>query len=57
MRRSLGPGAGVIFVAFLLVRRLVVRGSAHFAHGAVQVLVIVVALLAVAAIRLLASRR
>lgn len=57
MRRNLGPGAALIFVALLLVRRLVVRGSAHFAHGAVQVLIVVIALLAVAGIRLLASRR
>jgi len=57
MRRTLGPGAALIFVALLLVRQLVVRGSAHFAHGAAQVLVVLVALLAVAGIRLFASRR
>jgi hypothetical protein len=47
----------LLFVAFLVVRRLVVRGSAHFSHGAVQALVVVVALLAIAGIRLFASRR
>jgi hypothetical protein len=57
MRRNLGPGAGLIFVALLLVRHLVLRGSAHFTHGAAQVLVVLVALLAVAGIRLFASRR
>ena len=57
MRRSLGPGAALVFIALLLLRRLVLRGSAHFSHGAVRVLVVVVALLAVAGIRLLASRR
>lgn len=46
-----------LFVGLVVVRRLVLRGSAHFTHGAVQVLVAVVALLAVAGIRLLVSRR
>jgi hypothetical protein len=57
MRRSFGPGVGLVFVALLLVRRLVVRGSAHFSHGAAQAVVVVVALLAIAGIRLLVSRR
>jgi hypothetical protein len=47
----------MLFVAFLLVRRLVLRGSAHYTHGALQVLVVVVALIAVAGLRLYASRR
>jgi hypothetical protein len=57
MRRSLGPGAGLLFVALLLVRRLVLRGSAHFSHGAARVLIVLIALLAIAGIRLLVSRR
>jgi hypothetical protein len=57
MRRSLGPGAALVFVALLVVRRVVLRGSAHFSHGALRVLIILVALLAVAGIRLFASRR
>jgi hypothetical protein len=57
MRRSLGPGAALLFVAFLLVRRVLVRDSAHFSHGALRVVIVVVALLAVAGIRLLVSRR
>lgn len=57
MRRSFGPGAALVFVALLVVRHLVLRGSAHFSHGAVRVLVVLVALLAVAGIRLFASRR
>ena len=47
----------LLFVALIVVRRLVVRDSAHFSHGALRVVIIVVALLAVAGIRLLASRR
>ena len=57
MRRGLGPGVALLFVALIVVRRLVVRDSAHFSHGALRVVIIVVALLAVAGIRLLASRR
>jgi hypothetical protein len=57
MRRGLGPGVAAVFVALIVVRRLVLRGSAHFTHGVVRVLVVLVALLAVAGIRLLASRR
>ena len=57
MRRTLGPGVALVFIALIVVRRLVLRGSAHFSHGGVRVLVVVVALLAVAGIRLLASRR
>jgi hypothetical protein len=57
MRRSLGPGAALLFVVFLVVRRALLRGSAHFTHGAVQVVVVVVALFAIAGIRLLVSRR
>lgn len=57
MRRTLGPGAALLFVALIVVRRIVLRGSAHFSHGAVRVLVVLVALLAVAGIRLLVSRR
>jgi len=56
-RRNFGPGVAALFVGLVVVRRLVLRGSAHFTHGAVQVLVAVVALLAVAGIRLLVSRR
>jgi hypothetical protein len=47
----------LVFVALIVVRHAVLRGSAHFAHGAERVLIVVVALLAVAGIRLLASRR
>jgi hypothetical protein len=36
---------------------VVVRDSAHFSHGALRVVIIVVALFAVAGIRLLVSRR
>jgi hypothetical protein len=57
MRRSLGPGAALLFVVFLVLRRALVRGSAHFSHGALRVAIVVVALLAVAGIRLLVSRR
>lgn len=57
MRRGLGPGVAALFVALLIVRRLVLRDSAHFSHGAVRVAIVVVALLAIAAIRLLATRR
>jgi len=57
MRRNFGPGVALIFVALLVGRRLLVRDSAHFAHGAARVLIIVVALLAVAGIRLLVGRR
>jgi len=57
MRRSFGPGVALVFVALLVVRNLVFRGSAHFSHGAARVLVVGVALLAVAGIRLFASRR
>ena len=57
MRRGLGPGVALLFVALLVVRRLGVRDSAHFAHGVLRVLVVVVALVAIAAIRLLATRR
>jgi hypothetical protein len=57
MRRGLGPGVALLFVALLVARRLVVRDSAHFSHGALRVLIIVVALFAVAGIRLLVSRR
>jgi hypothetical protein len=57
MRRNFGPGVALIFVALLLVRRLVVRGSAHFAHGVAQVLIVAVALVAIAGIRLFVSRR
>ena len=57
MRRTLGPGAALLFVALIALRRLVLRGSAHFSHGGVRVLVVVVALLAVAGLRLLVSRR
>jgi hypothetical protein len=57
MRRSLGPSAALVFVALLVLRHLVLRGSAHLSHGAARVLVVLVALLAVAGIRLLASRR
>lgn len=57
MRRGLGPGVAALFVALLIVRRLVLRDSAHFSHGAVRVVIVVVALLAIAAIRLLATRR
>ncbi len=47
----------MLFVALIVVRRLVVRDSSHFSHGAVRIVIIVVALLAVAGIRLLVSRR
>lgn len=57
MRRGLGPGVALLFVALIVVRRLVVRDSSHFSHGALRVVIIVVALLAVAGIRLLVSRR
>ena len=56
-RRNLGPGTAALFVAFLLVRRLVLRGSGHYTHGAVQVLIVVLALVAIAGIRLFVSRR
>jgi hypothetical protein len=57
MRRGLGPGAAALFVVFLLLRRLLIRDSAHFSHGALRVLIVVVALLAVAGLRVLVSRR
>ena len=57
MRRGLGPGVAFVFVALLLARRLLLRDTAHFSHGAVRVLIVVVALLAIAGIRLLVSRR
>jgi hypothetical protein len=57
MRRGLGPGVALIFVALLVLRRVVVRDSAHFSHGALRVIIVVVALFAVAGIRLLVSRR
>jgi hypothetical protein len=57
MRRSFGPGVALLFAALLVVRHAVLRSSAHFAHGAERVLIVVVALLAVAGIRLLVSRR
>jgi hypothetical protein len=56
-RRNLGPGVAAVFVALIVVRRLVLRGSAHFTHGVVRVLIVLVALFAVAGIRLLVSRR
>jgi hypothetical protein len=46
-----------LFLGLLVVRRLVLRDSAHFSHGAVRIVIVVVALLAIAAIRLLATRR
>ena len=57
MRRTFGPGVALVFLVLLLVRRFVVRDSGHFAHGAVRVLIVVLALVAVAGIRLLVSRR
>jgi hypothetical protein len=57
MRRGLGPGVALVFVALLVVRRVVLRDSAHFSHGAARVVIVVVALLAIAGIRLLAGRR
>jgi len=57
MRRGLGPGVALIFVGLLVLRRVVVRDSAHFSHGALRVIIVVVALFAVAGIRLLVSRR
>jgi hypothetical protein len=57
MRRSLGPSAALVFIALLVVRHLVLRGSVHFSPGAARVIVVLVALLGVAGLRLFASRR
>lgn len=57
VRRTFGPGIALIFIVLLVLRRLVLRDTAHFSHGAVRVIIVVVALLAVAGIRLLVSRR
>jgi hypothetical protein len=57
MRRGLGPGVAAVFLALLVLRRLVVRDSSHFAHGALRVVIVVVAVVAIAAVRLFVSRR
>jgi hypothetical protein len=57
MRRGLGPGVALVFVALLVVRRVVLRDSAHFSHGVERVVIVVAALLALAGLRLFVSRR
>jgi hypothetical protein len=57
MRRGLGPGVAAVFLALLVARRLLVRDSAHIAHGVLRVLIVVVAVVAIAGIRLFVSRR
>jgi hypothetical protein len=57
MRRGLGPGVAAVFLALLVIRRVVVRDSAHFAHGVLRILIVVVAVVAIAGIRLFVSRR
>ena len=57
MRRGLGPGVAAVFVALLLARRVLLRDSAHFSHGAVRVVIVVVSLVAIAGIRLIFGRR
>jgi hypothetical protein len=46
-----------IFLALLVLRRVLLRGSSHVAHGAVRVVIVAVSLLAIAGIRLFFSRR
>ena len=57
MRRGLGPGVAAVFPALLVLRRVVVRDNSHFAHGVLRVLIVVVAVVAIAGIRLFVSRR
>jgi hypothetical protein len=57
MRRGLGPGVAAVFLALLVLRRVVVRDSSHLAHGVLRVLIVAVAVVAIAAVRLFVGRR